>query len=132
MEKIRIQNFINGEFSAPISGTYLDNINPATGEVYSFIPDSDERDVELAVTAARAAFPTWSMMAKEKRSAILIKLSELIQANLEEFAIAESIDNGTPVWLSRTVDIPRAVSNFHFYATGALHVSTETCRQTLL
>ncbi|MBK6989714.1 MAG: aldehyde dehydrogenase [Bacteroidetes bacterium] len=126
MEKIRIQNFINGEFSAPVSGAYLDNINPATGEVYSFIPDSDERDVELAVSAARAAFPSWSMMAKEKRSAILIKLSELIQANLEEFAIAESIDNGKPVWLSRTVDIPRAVSNFHFYATGALHVSTET------
>ena len=78
MEKIRIQNFINGEFSAPVSGAYLDNINPATGEVYSFIPDSDERDVELAVSAARAAFPSWSMMAKEKRSAILIKLSELI------------------------------------------------------
>ena len=107
MEKIRIQNFINGEFSAPVSGNYLDNIDPATGEVYSFIPDSDERE-------------------KEKRSAILIRLSELIEANLEEFAIAESIDNGKPVWLSRSVDIPRAVSNFHFYATGALHVSTET------
>lgn len=126
MEKIRIQNFINGEFSAPVSGNYLDNIDPATGEVYSFIPDSDERDVELAVAAARAAFPSWSMMQKEKRSAILIRLSELIEANLEEFAIAESIDNGKPVWLSRSVDIPRAVSNFHFYATGALHVSTET------
>lgn len=65
MEKIRIQNFINGEFSAPVSGNYLDNIDPATGEVYSFIPDSDERDVELAVAAARAAFPSWSMMQKE-------------------------------------------------------------------
>ena len=75
MEKIRIQNFINGEFSAPVSGNYLDNIDPATGEVYSFIPDSDERDVELAVAAARAAFPSWSMMQKEKRSAILIRLS---------------------------------------------------------
>ncbi len=122
----KIQNFINGELVPPISGLYLDNINPSIGEVYSLIPDSDERDVELAVNAARAAFPTWSVMSKDKRSAILIRLSELIQSRLEEFAIAESIDNGKPVWLSRTVDIPRAVSNFHFYATGILHNSTES------
>lgn len=122
----KIQNFINGDLVPPISGLYLDNINPSIGEVYSLIPDSDERDVELAVNAARAAFPTWSVMSKDKRSAILIRLSELIQSRLEEFAIAESIDNGKPVWLSRTVDIPRAVSNFHFYATGILHNSTES------
>ena len=122
----KIQNFINGELVAPVSGAYIDNINPAIGEVYSLIPDSDERDVELAVNAARNAFPNWSTMSKDKRSAILVRLSELIQSRLEEFAIAESIDNGKPVSLSRTVDIPRAVSNFHFYATGILHNSTES------
>ena len=121
----KIQNYINGELIAPLSGNYIDNYQPATGKVYSLIPDSDERDVEVAVAAATLAFPKWSAMATEKRSGILIKLSELIQHHLERFAIAESIDNGKPVWLARTVDIPRAVSNLHFYATGAMHLSTE-------
>lgn len=122
----KIQNYINGKLIAPQSNQYIDNINPATGKVYSFIPDSDERDVELAVSAATNAFPKWSAMSSEKRSGLLIKLSELISQHLERFAIAESIDNGKPVWLARQVDIPRAVANFHFYATAALHLSTET------
>jgi len=123
---ITIKNYINGILVEPQSGTYIDNYNPATGKVYSLIPDSDERDVELAVSAASVAFPAWSAMHTEKRSALLIRLSELIENNLEKFAIAESVDNGKPVWLARTVDIPRAVSNFHFYATAALHQHTET------
>ena len=56
----KIENFINGELLEPVSGNYLDNINPAIGELYSLIPDSDERDVELAVIAAQEAFPSWS------------------------------------------------------------------------
>ncbi|MBL7923796.1 MAG: aldehyde dehydrogenase [Bacteroidia bacterium] len=122
----KIQNYINGKFADPQSGTYIDNYNPATGQVYSLIPDSDERDVEAAVQAAKKAFPAWSGMRSEDRSALLLRLSELIGKHLERFAVAESIDNGKPVWLARTVDIPRAVSNFHFYATAALHLSTET------
>ncbi len=121
----KILNFINGTLQEPISGQFLDNVNPATGEVYSLIPDSDERDVELAVKAAQDAFPAWSKLPKDKRSAILIRISEILKERLEEFALAESIDNGKPVWLSRTVDIPRAIDNFHFYATAALHTSTE-------
>jgi aminomuconate-semialdehyde/2-hydroxymuconate-6-semialdehyde dehydrogenase len=121
----KIQNYINGKLTAPLSGKYIDNYNPATGQVYSLIPDSDEQDVALAVIAAEAAFPLWSAMRTEERSALLIRLSELIEKHLERFAVAESIDNGKPVWLARTVDIPRAVSNFHFYATAALHMSTE-------
>ena len=57
-----ISNFIGGEFVKPVSGNYLDNYEPATGEVYSLVPDSDERDVELAVQAAQKAFPVWSGM----------------------------------------------------------------------
>ena len=120
----KILNYINGELVASISGEYFDNINPATGEVYSLIPDSDSSDVELAVAAARAAFESWSQMPKEKRSGILIHISEMINERLEEFALAESIDNGKPVTQARMVDIPRAVSNFFFYATAALHQST--------
>ena len=96
----KILNYINGELAAPLKGNYLDNINPSTGEVYSLIPDSDESDVELAVKAASHAFEEWSGMAKEKRSAILIRISEMISARLEEFALAESIDNGKPVTLA--------------------------------
>ena len=122
----KILNYINGELVEPISGTFLENINPATGEVYSLIPDSDAADIDHAVEAAEKAFHEWSSMPKEKRSALLIKISELIKDRLEAFALAESIDNGKPVALARSVDIPRAVANFHFYATAALHNSTET------
>ena len=122
---LHLLNYINGVLVPPASGQYLDNFNPALGEVYSLIPDSDERDVAAAQAAAQAAFPAWSTMPKEKRSALLLKLSGLIQKNLDRLALAESVDQGKPVWLAKSVDIPRAVSNFHFYATGILHDSTE-------
>ena len=59
---IKIENYIGGELVAPVSENYLDNFDPACGEVYSLIPDSDESDVEAAVEAARKAFPVWSKM----------------------------------------------------------------------
>ena len=76
---LHLLNYINGVLVPPASGQYLDNFNPALGEVYSLIPDSDERDVAAAQAAAQAAFPAWSTMPKEKRSALLLKLSGLIQ-----------------------------------------------------
>lgn len=124
-----IHNYIDGKLVPPNSGQYLNNFNPSTGQVYSLIPDSDESDVQLAVDAAKKAFPAWSTMTADKRAGILIKLSELIQHHLERFAVAESVDNGKPVWLSRSVDIPRAVANFHFYATASMHLHNE-CYQT--
>lgn len=124
MEKI--QNFINGNYIAPVGDLYIDNIEPATGKVYSLIPDSDERDVELAVNAAEKAFPIWSKMTTEERSKILVKLSEGIEARMDEFVQAESRDNGKPVSLAAHVDIPRAVSNFHFFATAIIHFASES------
>lgn len=121
----KIANYINGELIAPASNSYLDNYNPATGKVYSLIPDSDERDVQLAVDAATVAFPVWSNMPVAKRSDVLLKISALIEKNLDKIALAESVDNGKPVWLAKSVDIPRAAANFHFYATGAIHLATE-------
>ena len=121
----KILNYINGELVESIGKTYLDNINPATGEVYSLIPDSDDRDVEQAVLAAKAAFPAWSNMPVAMRSDILLKISALIDKNLDRLALAESIDQGKPLWLAKSVDIPRARDNFHFYATGAIHLATE-------
>jgi aminomuconate-semialdehyde/2-hydroxymuconate-6-semialdehyde dehydrogenase len=121
----KILNYINGELIEPLSKNFFENINPATGEAYSLIPDSDERDVQLAVDVAEKAFPEWSNMPVAKRADILLKIAHLIDENLDRLAIAESIDQGKPVWLSKSVDIPRASANFHFYATCAIHLSTE-------
>ncbi|MBL7884375.1 MAG: aldehyde dehydrogenase [Bacteroidia bacterium] len=121
-----IKNYINGELVDPIGKQYIDNYNPAIGKVYSLIPDSDERDVQLATEAALNAFPSWSITPKDERSRIMLKISELIEKNLERFALAESIDNGKPVSLARIVDIPRAAANFHFYATAILHYASES------
>ncbi|MCC7308597.1 MAG: aldehyde dehydrogenase [Acidobacteria bacterium] len=123
---VKIENYIGGELVTPASGEYLDNFEPATGDVYSLIPDSDDRDVNLAADAARAAFPAWSATSPEARFEILMRLVGLIERDLEDLARAESIDNGKPISLARAVDIPRAVANFRFYATAAMHLSNES------
>lgn len=123
---IQLSNYINGQQVPPLSSTWLDNYEPATGQVYSRIPDSDGADVETAYQAARAAFPAWSTTPLEERYRILIRISELIDHHLEELAEAESRDNGKPVWLARKVDIPRASSNFRFFATGLMHFASES------
>lgn len=124
MEKL--QNFVNGEYCAPSTGQYIDNFEPATGKVYSLIPNSGAEDVQNAVDAAEKAFPIWSGMTANERSKILIKLSEGIEARMEEFVQAESRDNGKPLSLAAHVDIPRAVSNFHFFATAIVHFASES------
>jgi aminomuconate-semialdehyde/2-hydroxymuconate-6-semialdehyde dehydrogenase len=121
-----IENYIGGELKTPVSGNYLDNFDPAVGRPYSHTPDSDQRDVELAVDAARAAFREWSGASAESRHDVLMRVSRLIEDSLDELALAESIDNGKPVLLAKSVDIPRAVSNFKFYATAAMHTANES------
>jgi aminomuconate-semialdehyde/2-hydroxymuconate-6-semialdehyde dehydrogenase len=121
----KIQNYINGTFQEPNSGSYLDNFNPATGEVYSLIPDSDATDVAQAVAAAKAAFPMWSALTREERSQHMLNVSNRILERLDELAEAESTDNGKPLWLAKKVDIPRAKDNFKFFATAILHDSSE-------
>ncbi len=122
----RIENYIDGKLLAPTSNNYLDNFNPATAEVYSLIPDSDESDVNLAVEAAKRAFPSWSKTPNEERFEILMRLVRLIERDLDLLAEAESIDNGKPVSLAKRVDIPRAAANFRFYATAQMHLANES------
>ena len=119
-------NYVDGVYCPPINEQYFDNINPATGEVYCLIPDSDENDLALAVKAAEKAFPIWSNMPAEERSKILVRFSEGIEKRMEQFVAAESKDNGKPITLARHVDIPRAVSNFHFFASAIIHFSSES------
>lgn len=121
-----LENFIGGNFIAPLSGQFIDNFNPATGEVSGKIPDSNEKDVAVAVQAAQKAFTTWSVTPLEKRFEILNRIAELIDASREQLALAESNDNGKPLWLSRRVDIPRASANFRFFATGIMHFAAES------
>jgi acyl-CoA reductase-like NAD-dependent aldehyde dehydrogenase len=100
---MNIQNYINGHYENPIQNEWLDNYCPANGEVYGQIPNSSKADVENAFIAAKAAFPSWSQTTLEARSRILIKISELIEANLQRFAHAESKDNGKPISLATKV-----------------------------
>jgi len=121
-----LENFIGGNFIGPLSGNFIDNVNPATGAVYGQIPDSNNKDIEAAVMAAKKAFPAWSVLPVENKFRILNNIAELIEANLEALALAESNDNGKPWWLSKQVDIPRAASNFRFFATGIMHFANES------
>ena len=121
-----IQNYINGQFVSPISDEWLDNYCPANGEIYGQIPNSSKEDIELAFQAARDAFQTWSQTTPEERGRILIKISELLEQNLERFAEAESKDNGKPVSLANTVDIPRAASNFRFFGNAITQFASES------
>jgi aminomuconate-semialdehyde/2-hydroxymuconate-6-semialdehyde dehydrogenase len=122
---MKIQNYINGQFVTPILSNYIDNYNPATGEVYGQIPNSTKEDVEKAVEAAREAFPKWSNTSLEERSKILSKIADLIIEKLDFLAAAESKDNGKPIRLAKQVDIPRAASNFQFFANAITQFSSE-------
>lgn len=123
MEKIL--NYIGGQLREPLSGQYIDNYNPAKGVVYSLIPDSDDRDVALAVQSAQNAFAEWSNTPAATRSAVMVRIADKIRENLKELAVAESIDNGKPVSLATNMDIPRAEDNMRFFGTAILHWSSE-------
>jgi len=124
MEKLK--NYINGILTTPYTNNYINNYDPATGEVFTMIPDSNEEDVELAVQSAEKAIEAWAAMEVEIRSGYLMKIADLIKKNSEKFAHAETTDTGKPLWLSRGVDIPRAIKNFEFFATAIKHFSSES------
>ncbi|MFK5981357.1 MAG: aldehyde dehydrogenase, partial [Flavobacteriaceae bacterium] len=121
----KILNYINGAYCEPFSGDWLDNYNPSNGEVYSKIAFSSSEDVERAYKAAKDAFPSWSNTTIEERSTILLKIASLIEENLEELAEAEALDNGKPLSLAKVVDIPRASSNFRFFAHAITQFASE-------
>ena len=123
---MKILNYINGKWENPVSGSFIDNIEPATGRKYGEIPDSSAEDVDSAAHAALKAFPTWSTLPAGQRCDMLLKIASGIEQRLEEFAVAESRDNGKPVGLARVMDIPRAIENFKFFATAAVQFSSES------
>lgn len=120
---ITLHNFIDGSLIASTSGQYCDSIDPATGQPHGLVPDSDARDLEMAVQAAQRAFPAWRETSAAERAAMLSKLADLIEARLEEFAQAETLDNGKPIFLSRSIDIPRSIANLRAFAEAATQLS---------
>lgn len=122
---MRILNFINGEFVAPVSGVYIDNYQPSTGLKYGEIPNSEASDVQNAVNAASAAQLGWANTPAEQKFMIMNKIAELIDSNRDELAMAESKDQGKPVWLAKN-EMIRAAQNFRFFATAAMQFASES------
>jgi len=122
---ITIQNYINGEIVNAQSNEYLDNYNPSTGQVYSKIANSDHVDVDAAFQAAIIAQPQWENTSAEDRFRVLNKIAELIEESLDEFAKAESLDQGKPYWLAKN-EIRRAAQNMRFFATAAMQFASES------
>ena len=116
-----VKNFINGNFVEPISKNYIDSFDPSTGKVHAKIPDSGKEDVDLAVKSAKQAFLDWSQRSPTFRSTVLLQIANLIEEHADELVYLESEDQGKPISLARKVDIPRAITNFRFFATSILH-----------
>ncbi len=92
--KAHYDNFIGGQWVAPVKGQYFDVITPLTGKAYTQAARSTAEDIELALDAAHAAFPTWGKTSPTERSNILLKIADRLEANLELLAYAETVDNG--------------------------------------
>ena len=122
---MKIKNYINGEHTTPISNKWIENYNPSNGEVYGQLPDSNKLDVDNAYKAAKAAFTSWSETTLEHRSKILSRIAQLITKKLPELALAEAMDNGKPVHLAKSIDIPRASANFQFFANAITQFASE-------
>ncbi len=113
---MQLVNFVDGEFQQAHST--LPVIEPATGSLYAMVQDSSVHDIERAVRAANLAFPAWSTLAAPERAAWLRKIADGIEQRLESFALAESMDTGKPLHFARTLDIPRAIANFRYFASA--------------
>ncbi|MGH8623963.1 MAG: aldehyde dehydrogenase [Gammaproteobacteria bacterium] len=121
-----IANYIDGRLVPPLGGRYLENFEPATGRVYSRVPASEREDIEAAVAAAQAAFSPWSRSTIDERAKMLSRLADALETRLDEFARAETIDNGKPLSLARSLDIPRVVVNLRFFASAITQFASES------
>ena len=123
---IEIRSHVGGGQVDSHNSERMDVFNPATGERMATVPVGDPRDVDDAVEIAKRAWPAWSQMPAQERSACLIRLAEGIEAHADELARAETNDNGKPYALAREFEIPRAASNFRFFAGAILHAQSDS------
>jgi len=121
-----IQNYISGKYVSTTSEDRLELFDPAIGEVYGHLMDSNSDDVRDAVMSASDAFPAWSTLTLDERAGYLMSIAEEIDSRLDEFSELESRDTGKPLALARSLDIPRSVSNFKFFADHAKNFKFES------
>ena len=114
--KAKYGNYINGKFVEPKSGKYFDNTSPITNEVICKVPRSNEKDVDFALDAAHAAFPTWGKTSITERSNILLKIADVIEKNLNVLATAECLDNGKPIRECMAADLPLVIDHWRYFA----------------
>lgn len=122
-------HFIDGKFVPSANGRTFLNINPATGEVLGEVAEGGKEEVDRAVAAARKALNgPWKKLTLQERSKLLRRVGDLILERLDELAVLETLDTGKPLWLAKTLDIPRAAYNFHFFADYMISVGEEAYR----
>lgn len=114
--KPHYDNFIGGKFVAPVSGEYFDNVSPIDGKVFTKAARSGKADIELAIDAAHDAFVTWSKTSATTRSNLLLKIADIMEANLEYLATVETIDNGKAIRETRLADLPLCIDHFRYFA----------------
>ncbi|MBJ9984385.1 aldehyde dehydrogenase family protein [Acinetobacter sp. S40] len=114
--KAQYENFIDGQWVAPVKGEYFENISPVDGKVFTRIPRSSAEDIELALDAAHKAKAQWNKASPTTRSNLLLKIADRLEANLEMLAVAETWDNGKPVRETLAADIPLAIDHFRYFA----------------
>ena len=114
--KAHYDNFIGGQFVAPVKGEYFDNISPIDGKAFTKAARSSKEDIELALDAAHTAFLTWSKTSAAYRAGILNKIADVMQENLHELAVIETIDNGKPLRETINVDLPLCIDHFRYFA----------------
>ncbi|WP_293819643.1 aldehyde dehydrogenase family protein [uncultured Corynebacterium sp.] len=126
--KERYDNFIGGQWVSPVDGEYMDNVSPINGEVFCQVPRSKAADVEKAIDAAEKAQPGWGATSVQDRAAVLLKIADRLEENLEMMAVAETWDNGKAVRETLAADLPLAVDHFRYYA-GALRAQEDRTSQ---
>jgi len=114
--KKRYENFIGGEWVAPVKGQYFENISPVNGEVFCEVPRSTSEDIDLALDAAHQAKDAWGKTSVTERSNILLKIADRIEANAELLAIAETWDNGKGIRETLAADVPLSADHFRYFA----------------
>jgi len=114
--KPKYNHYIGGEWVAPESGEYFDNISPIDGKVFTQAARGNAKDIDKAIDAAHVAFKTWSKTAAATRSNILLKIAQVIEDNLELLAVIETIDNGKAIRETRAADLPLVVDHFRYFA----------------
>jgi aldehyde dehydrogenase len=112
----RYDNFIGGEWLAPVKGQYFDVITPINGRPYTQVARSTAEDIELALDAAHAAADKWGRTAPADRANVLLKIADRLEANLEILAYAETVDNGKPIRETLNADIPLTIDHFRYFA----------------